>query len=131
MKKEKNSILLGILVIVIVVLVLGFGFMFVKYERLEDRYEDREDYVDDDTVNDNSVKEDDLKYIKRDSALDIVLGNLGISKSDVHDLDIELEKKYRYDNPVYEISFDYNFYEYEYYVDATNGDILDSFVSRD
>ena len=71
------------------------------------------------------------KYISRDKALQTALNNLNISKNSIYDLDIELENKVRYKKVVYEVSFDYNNYEYEYYIDATSGKILDSFKSRD
>ncbi len=71
------------------------------------------------------------KYISRDKALQTALNSLNVSKNSIYDLDIELENKARYQKVVYEVSFDYNNYEYEYYIDATSGKILDSFKSRD
>ena len=43
--------------------------------------------------------------------------------------DIELD--YKYGKKVYEVSFDYQYHEYEYYIDASNGDIVHFFKERD
>ena len=54
---------------------------------------------------------------------------INVKKNNLRDLDIELEYKVRYGKSVYEISFDYDYLEYEYYLDPESGKILDSFKS--
>ena len=117
----------------------GLILLYVKYEQLEDRYDEEYHYntnynnnsnnnvVDD---NNNNNNQENSNYITRDKALQIALDNLKIKQQNVYDLDIELEYKNRYGKMVYEVSFDYNRYEYEYYIDATSGKILDSFIER-
>ena len=142
-KKNGNSLITVILLIVIIVLVGGVVFLALKYEaldekydRLEDKYENK-DYSISNENKSNVAKESDVsevtssKYISRDKALDIVLKDLNITENDIYDLDIELENKMKYENTIFEISFDYGRYEYEYYVDAVTGEILDSFQSKD
>ena len=116
------SIALGVLVVVLLAISI---FFYLKSEYLEDR-EDYNNY--NYNINDNNSNNTD-NLISRDEALEIVLKNLGINKNDIYDLDNELD--YKYNTQVYDIDFKYNRYEYEFYVDAKNGDILKSFKERD
>ena len=138
--KEKKNWLYILLGVIICILLGGLILLYVKYEQLEDRYDDDYHYntnydnnsnnnIVDDNDSDNNNQEN-TNYISRDKALQIALDNLKIKQENVYDLDIELEYKNRYGKMVYEVSFDYNHYEYEYYIDATSGKILDSFVER-
>ena len=126
--KNKSVIIISLLVVIIFVLAIFMDVIITKYDNLEDKYEDR---YDNELNVDNPTNKNEDNYISKDRALEIVLNDLKITKNDIYDLDIEFENKYRYDGVVIEISFDYNRYEYEYYIDATNGNILDSFKSRD
>ncbi len=126
---------------ILIIMILGLGIfsliMYMKYERLEDKYDDMDYEYFDHSLNNNdypSINDDinsNNKYISQEEALNIVLNNLNISRNDIYDLDIELEYKARYGDVVYEVSFDLGQYEYEYYLKATTGAILDSLRSRD
>ena len=70
-------------------------------------------------------------YISRDAALQVVLDDLKVDRNSLFDLDLELDREREYANTIYEISFDYNGFEYEYYVDAITGAILNSFKEID
>lgn len=133
-KSTKNKsliIVISLLIVIIFVLAIFMAVIITKYDNLEDKYEDRyeERYNENDTTINNSKTEED--YISKDKALEIVLNDLKITKNDIYDLDIEYENKNRYDGVVIEINFDYDGFEYEYYLDVKNGNILDSFKSRD
>lgn len=122
-KDKKNNLSTVLLVVIIFCLVIGIILLYFKYENLEEMY----DVLDDE----NNIEDNIEKYITKDEALNIVLEDLKISKSDLYDLDIELENKSRYDGVVFEVTFDYGNYEYEYYIHAVTGKILDSLKSID
>ena len=63
--------------------------------------------------------------ISREEALTIALDQAGVSKSDVDDIDIELERRQN-GNPRYEVDFETASTEYEYDIDAVTGEILRS-----
>ena len=132
--KEKRYWLYILLGVIICILLGGLILLYVKYEQLEDRYDEEYHYnTNYDNNSNNNVVDDNNQEntnISRDKALQIALDNLKIKQQNVYDLDIELEYKNRYGKMVYEVSFDYNRYEYEYYIDATSGKILDSFIER-
>lgn len=78
-----------------------------------------------------SYKEDYLKgnnntsstnYIGIDKAKEIVLNHAGLDSSDVRFSKVELDRDYHM--ATYEIEFYYNYYEYDYEVDAVTGEIL-------
>lgn len=69
------------------------------------------------------------KYISRDKALSTALEHAGVKQSEIYDIDIELD--YKFGKQVYEVSFNYQSYEYEYYIDATTSDVLHSFKEWD
>ena len=115
-------ICLGIIIIVaLIVLVFSYNHLENKYDNLEDMY----NYQINHNENLNS------EYINRDRAIAIALDDLNLKRNDAYDLDIELEYKSRYEKAVYEISFNNNHYEYEYFIDATSGKILDYYKSWD
>ena len=68
-------------------------------------------------------------YISSQAALDTALAHLGTSQSSVRDIDVDLE--YKLGQVIYEVNFNLNQYEYEYYIDATTGEILKSFKELD
>ena len=67
--------------------------------------------------------------IPESKAAQIALGHAGLKKADVRDFECELD----YENgvKVYEVSFDYGKYEYDYDIDAASGKILRSHKERD
>lgn len=141
------NIIIIILAFLIVVLLICLCFMFYRYEKLEDRYFDllESKPVVSDTIPDRISKEEttdeikttvssektttSVKYITRDKALEVALNDMKLSKNNVYDVDVEFETKTNHGSNVYEVSFDYNNYEYEYYIDATTGKILSSYKS--
>ena len=68
-------------------------------------------------------------YISADRAVDIALENIGATRGAVRDLDVELD--YEFGQKVYEVTFDYNQYEYDYYINPESGDIIKSFKEID
>ncbi len=81
------------------------------------------------TNTDNNKFNNTNNYISEQDALDIALKDVGLTQNDIYDLDIELE--YKYSQTVYEINFDYQRHEYEYYINAESGTIVKSFRERD
>ncbi len=136
MKKDKTkNIIIILMSVIIIILIIGLILLIFKNELLEDHYdklEERYEYLYENNLNNKENNPDNGSnndIISRDKALDIVLKDLKITKNDLRDLDIELEYKVRYNKTVYEISFDYNYLEYEYYLEPSNGKILDTFKS--
>ncbi len=82
-------------------------------------------------VNDdnNSNITNNSNYISKEKALDIALNNAKISQNNIRNIEVELD--YKYGETVYEVTFDYQQYEYEYYINAENGNILKSFREID
>ena len=82
-------------------------------------------------TNNNINESSDINnsYISSSDALSIVLKDLNINKNDIYDLSNELE--YKFGKTVYDIDFNYNRFEYEYYVDAITGEIVKSFKEYD
>jgi Predicted membrane protein len=64
-------------------------------------------------------------YIGNARALEIALNHVGAPQNNVRDIDVELEGN------AYEVSFDYNGYEYEYMINSTTGEILWNTKERD
>lgn len=67
--------------------------------------------------------------ITRDEAIDIALNEAGAQKSDVFDLEAELD--YENGQKVWEIDFDYDKLEYSYDVNAKTGAITKTERERD
>ncbi len=150
MKKQgkENRVIIILLSVILLILILGMIFLFYRYEKLEDKYErgiesqynidnfdiddDDDDDKEDNNVSDKTTKKaTSVSFISRDKALKIALKDMKLSQSDVYDIDVEFENKTTHGNYVYEITFDYKNYEYEYFVSAKTGKILASFQSRD
>ena len=74
------------------------------------------------TTNNNIPKTNKNTYITKEEALDAALTHAKLHKSDVTDIEIELDKEYQ--STVYEVQFNYNFKEYEYDIDATTKEIM-------
>lgn len=155
MKKKNDNLKIVIIVLgVIVFILLGvvifcFGELFEERRELKDFYQENYYNVDNDvqddvneTIENNDMTDDKQtekpssddndstkKYITRDNALDIALNNAKVKKSDVYDISVELD--YKYNQTVYEIDFNYQNYEYEYYINAQSGKILHSFKELD
>lgn len=143
---DKKNIAIIALSCVIVVLLIACTVLYMKYDFLEEKYDDdvvcncpntnysnnKEDSNNKENNNDKEVIEDNTSnknFITKDEALDKALKSLKIDKKDIYDLDNELD--YKYGKDVYDIDFKYNRYEYEVYVDAKTGDIVKSFKERD
>lgn len=146
-KSQSNLKIVIVLLVIIILLLLGFGVFFLE-EILDEREDIREIHDTNDriyadsgsnvknkevnnnvnTTNTNNTT-DSGSYISRDDALKSALEDSGITESDIRDLDIELENKYG--QTVYEVTFDYNQYEYEYYINREDGSIVKSFIERD
>jgi len=68
-------------------------------------------------------------YIGTAKAKSIAFADAGVTESKVYDLEVEKDKEKGV--VVYEVSFDYNGYEYDYTIHATSGKILEKEVERD
>lgn len=68
-------------------------------------------------------------YISAQEALTAALKALGVERSSVRDIDVELE--YKFGQVFYEVDFESGQYDYEYRVDPNNGTILKSFRELD
>ncbi len=136
-KENKNLKNIIILLVIVIVLLIGFGIFFIIefHEEREDIHDLSRDRVNN-FVPSKDIDEDDYfnstpdnqNYITKDQALDIALNDASMSKNNVYDIDIELD--YKYGKTVYEVDFDYQSMEYEYYIDALTGTIIKSFQSR-
>ncbi len=60
--------------------------------------------------------------IGKDLAIGIALDNMGVSASDVYDLECELEREGA--SYIYEVEFEIGEYKYEYKINAVTGDII-------
>ena len=79
-------------------------------------------------VNSQGVASQD-KYIGADRAKEIALAHAQVVAADVWDLEAELEVEKG--ALVYEVSFDYGNYEYDYHIDAQSGEIVKSKKKED
>ena len=86
---------------------------------------DLDSVVLDDTAN---VVDTD-NFISVEKALDTALSSAGATRQDVRDIDVELERKFG--QIVYEVSFDFGQYEYEYYINAETATVVKSFKEID
>ncbi len=125
----KYGVLIVALLLIIVLLVIGI----VKDDK--DSSVPTSNISSDNVTNDNTAKDekvpidDNENYIGSNKALSIALEKLNIKESDIHDIDVELD--YKYSKDVYEVNFNYNKEEYEFYIDAESGKIIHSFKERD
>ena len=76
-----------------------------------------------------STSSSDKASISSSEAAQIALGHAGLKKSAVRDFECELD--YEKGVKIYEVSFDYGKYEYEYEINAASGKILRSHKERD
>lgn len=77
----------------------------------------------------SSQKKNNSKLITASDAVSIALKNAGLKKSQIRELDYDLDTENGV--KVYEIDFDYGKYEYSYEINATNGKILHKEKERD
>ncbi|MBR3220529.1 PepSY domain-containing protein [Candidatus Saccharibacteria bacterium] len=78
----------------------------------------------------NDVEGDVIgNYITAHVALNMALDALGVERSAVRDIDVDLE--FRAGKAFYEVGFEMGQYEYKYYVDALSGEILKTFRELD
>lgn len=148
---KDSSAFKWIIASLLVVIIGLFADVIVLIDKNEDYREDlqeKDNYVeknnsvnqnnsnqqssDNSQINDNTIENNqnnNSEYIGKDKALEIVLDHANLNKNNLYDLDIELERKYS--SVVYEIDFKYDRYEYEYYIDATSGEIIHSFKEID
>ncbi len=143
MTKNNNNnsqLLIVVLIGIIVLLTIGCIFLFMKVENLYERGENTSNnngYIDtpntnydnDDFNNNTNTNQNTNNYITKDEAIDIALKDIKLTRNDVYDLEVELERKYN--ATVYEVNFDYQYLDYEYYIDAVSGKILKSFSEID
>ena len=133
MKENKLIIILLSIIIVLFLFLLLLGFGFYRYIDKSNNVSTDEPILSDDSQ--GSKKENETvvdkqeTYISEEEAIKIACDTLKIKQQDVRDLSVELEKKYG--NTVYEVDFEYNYYEYEYYINAKDGKIEKMFQSRD
>lgn len=71
----------------------------------------------------------DPEFIGRDRAKEIALEHAGVKESEAYDLEVELDRERGV--TVYDVSFDADGFDYDYEIDAQNGDILRSDKERD
>ena len=142
MKNDENKkinmykyIIPTLLIVIVLLLII---ILLVLWNQAEDNLKSVNDRVGENStinseINDNnSLKENNStsnNYISKQEALNISLKDIGISQDNIRDLDLELD--YKYGKTVYEISFNYKQFEYEYYIDAENGEIIHSFKEID
>lgn len=98
----------------------------MKNEYLDEKYEKSPSLESNEQSSSPSLNN---QFITKEEAIDIALKDIGLTKNDVYDLEVELERKYNDD--VYEVNFDYNYLDYEYYINAKDGHIIKSFSERD
>ena len=67
---------------------------------------------------------DAKKYIGKKAAIDAALSHAGLKRSEVRDLQCELDLENG--TMVYEVEFESGLYDYEYDIDATTGKVLKS-----
>ncbi|MBQ6313497.1 PepSY domain-containing protein [Candidatus Saccharibacteria bacterium] len=132
-------IVIGLEIVVILVIVLA---KTLRNEQISKQY--TISYHSDDKLAEQIIEQSELdgdliiddetiirpeEYIAIEKALAIALENVGANRDSVWDIDIELERKFG--QVVYEVSFNYEKYEYEYYINAKSGEIIKSFKEID
>ena len=130
MKENKNSqsmnwlvpMLLGIVVILLVVLLVVVLIGKDKSNTPSSNSGSNQTQIEDE---ENHDIQNNSTYITKEEALNIALKHAKLERNSIYDISVEFD--YKYGKTVYEIDFDYQKYEYEYYIDATTGDILHQF----
>ena len=151
MKEGKGLKIVIVLLVLIIVLLVGFGIFFIE-ELIDEKEEIRDLYDYDSKIysdgsinnnnNDNQINNNNSdnnagitssnpneNYISKENALKTALDHAKINQNDIRNVEVELD--YKYNQTVYEVTFDYKQYEYEYYINAENGNILKSFREID
>ncbi len=145
MEKGNNNfniltiVLLAIIVVLLVIVILLYSNLLNSnnattstpinsFDEAQNVNNKDENIPQDLSINNNTQKENN-NYISSQEALQVVLKSLNITENNITDLSNEID--YKYGKTVYEIDFDYQNYEYEYYVDALNGEIIKSFKERE
>ena len=129
-KNNTNIIIIGCLLVVITGLLIALLLAISKNNNYTISYRGNDGTVEQETKGDNhsEVTKSD-KYISVQKAFETALKHVGASRQQVRDVDIELE--YKFGQTVYEVTFDYNKYEYEYYINAESGEIIKLFKEID
>ena len=130
MKEDKNSqamnwlvpMLLGMVVILLVVLLVVVLTGKDKSNTPSSNSGSNQTQIEDE---ENHDIQNNSTYITKEEALNIALKHAKLERNSIYDISVEFD--YKYGKTVYEIDFDYQKYEYEYYIDATTGDILHQF----
>ena len=127
MKDKNKNILIGVLIAIIIILIIGIIIVAVVRDKDDDREERINTTTDNTTTTETTTTNSNI--ITSDEALQKVLDDTKLRKEDLYDLDIE--RDYKYNKDVYEINFKHDKYEYEYYIDITDGRIVHSFKEID
>ena len=111
MEKKKNSlkIIIGLLVVIIILLV-GFIIFFIdefidEKEEIKNLYNHDSIKSDDYNSDYNATNNTNKNYISKENALKIALDDAKINQNDIHDIEVELD--YKYNQTVYEVTFNY------------------------
>lgn len=129
MKREKKktednyNTLIPILIVIIILLLAVIVVLGIQKDKDKTS---KYTFIQDTNTTTNT---NENQYISKEQALQIALDNIGLKQSDIYDLSIE--RDYKYGETVYEIDFDYQQYEYEFYIHAKTGEIIHSFKERD
>lgn len=150
--EKKNNRFLIVIVLLVIIIVLLVGLIVFFADEIKEEREDREEFysyenynntdneasiysssitvnnnTNDNVVNNNnnSIVTNDNNYKSKDEALKIALSDAQINQNDIYDVSVELD--YKYNQEVYEVDFKYQQFEYEYYINAGNGNIVKSF----
>ena len=141
MKKQKKqskdqktiiatACVIGVLLVIAIALLIA---VLIKQNNPNQNYNKKptETTVDkiDKTPNNETTEPTTSTYISADRAVDVALENVGATRQTVRDLDVELD--YEFGQKVYEVTFDYNQYEYDYYINPESGEIIKSFREID
>lgn len=125
-------ILIGAIIIALLIVLLTKTFMDEKKYTISYHSNDKlaeqvveQSELDGDIIAEENISYSPEKYIAVDKALDIALENIGVGREAVWDIEVELD--YKFGQVVYEVSFNYDRYEYEYYINAESGAIIKSF----
>ncbi len=135
MEKEnkKNNLIIILLSVIVLLLVIICVALYLKMEHLDDKDDYNTPQINNNNYDNDYDDHDDIKYddnyISSTEALKIALDNLNINENNIYDMSSDLD--YKYGKTVYEIEFKYDRNEYEFYIDATTGEILRSFKERD
>lgn len=126
MKKDKNlsyPIFIGIIILLLAIIII---LILKPYKHALQTNIATQDSIHQDSIIDNHTSNN---YISQQEALNIALNHVNINQNDVFDIDIDLD--YEYNQTVYEVSFHYDRFEYEFYINAESGEMIYSFKEVD